>query len=1028
MKVHSRSLLNIYCLAVTLFSYSLFLKCYFPVKQGLSGNTSPTDVTPEPVSGRNGVPKPSYSRLVLMVIDALRTDFVLGERNDMPFTQRLLYDGRGVSFAAKTHLPTVTLPRIKAITSGSIPGFVDVVLNFGSPALTDDNLVTQLVLAGKTLTFFGDDTWLNLFPDHFERADGTTSFYVADYTEVDNNVTRHLSKELSSEDWDVMILHYLGLDHIGHLYGPVSDLVPPKLHEMDAVVRQIYTAMKSWNSDPPSVLVICGDHGMSDQGGHGGASPGEINVPIIILSPHALFQQQKTRTRGLQQIDLCPTLSALMGLPMPKNNLGRVEVAALPESTPLVDKVRFLQLNAAQIAEILKENVDNIEEDQAYVLHQDALAVHASWMSLRNSSTAASWEAVGARVLMGYQDAVERMSHRISQTSTSYDMYGIVVAIGFLCMNLLIQSLAYINKEDPAIIHLTTGWVWVILLLMVAILSHVTLCTSQHSSDIMCSTSITSLAVQLAVFGILIINCVLGGLLGSLVVRNAFKGDRKPMTMLEVGLVGCTVFHSLSLLSSSFVEEEHQTWYFFSSSLHTLLLLHPLSILMTRLGQPRSTECAGASAENRTERTSDRFQVSSSDNNFTKIRSKIRNEEGDMSQVVNTPVERSKQMSAEECVKMVASLVGILFLIRILRRWNQTGNKWLDVPDVGDWLVRPENKSYLSVIVLLSLLCLWTTRLRTLPGIIGRLTFAGMLISTYLSKATSGALILPSIITDFVSSQGVLEARIAYFFIAGLLVCSLKYSPTNTTDNFPAPQKRTDNFYTDCIRSDSQSTISSKDQQDLSHPANQIVDRHKGLWEGVQVAWLSVMCLLLRPHNVVQVAMVSMVEMLTCHFVLPFVKLSPQCLVLYCLMMGQASFYFQGNSNSLSTVDVSAGLTALYDYQPVIIGLQMTMSTYAGVFFWLFTLCKYISVAAPSCHTQKWLSDTYSELCSLALLNRALPLAVYTILVTLMRYHLFVWTVFSPKLLYEGMLSLVVCGFCVLCLLMERSVNKISIV
>lgn len=46
----------------------------------------------------------------------------------------------------------------------------------------------------------------------------------------------------------------------------------------------------------PSVLVICGDHGMSDQGGHGGASPGETNVPVIIISPHTQFQPQQGKT------------------------------------------------------------------------------------------------------------------------------------------------------------------------------------------------------------------------------------------------------------------------------------------------------------------------------------------------------------------------------------------------------------------------------------------------------------------------------------------------------------------------------------------------------------------------------------------------------------------------------------------------------------------------------------------------------------------------------------------------------------
>jgi ethanolaminephosphotransferase len=37
---------------------------------------------------------------------------------------------------------------------------------------------------------------------------------------VDNNVTRHIPFELTQKDWNGMIMHYLGLDHIGHKSGP----------------------------------------------------------------------------------------------------------------------------------------------------------------------------------------------------------------------------------------------------------------------------------------------------------------------------------------------------------------------------------------------------------------------------------------------------------------------------------------------------------------------------------------------------------------------------------------------------------------------------------------------------------------------------------------------------------------------------------------------------------------------------------------------------------------------------------------
>ena len=124
--------------------------------------------------------------------------------------------------------------------SGTIPGFIDVVLNFGSSKFEGDNLVEQWKLAGRNITMFGDDTWLKLFPEHFVRSEGTTSFFVSDYTEVDLNVSRHLNQEmLVNKDWDVSILHYLGLDHIGHLIGPEGSAVAPKLVEMDEVVQFI---------------------------------------------------------------------------------------------------------------------------------------------------------------------------------------------------------------------------------------------------------------------------------------------------------------------------------------------------------------------------------------------------------------------------------------------------------------------------------------------------------------------------------------------------------------------------------------------------------------------------------------------------------------------------------------------------------------------------------------------------------------------------------------------------------------------
>lgn len=43
-----------------------------------------------------------------------------------------------------------------------------------------------------------------------------------------------------------MILHYLGLDHIGHVHGPFSPLIKTKLKEMDSVIAKIQIKVQEW--------------------------------------------------------------------------------------------------------------------------------------------------------------------------------------------------------------------------------------------------------------------------------------------------------------------------------------------------------------------------------------------------------------------------------------------------------------------------------------------------------------------------------------------------------------------------------------------------------------------------------------------------------------------------------------------------------------------------------------------------------------------------------------------------------------
>ncbi|KAI3399837.1 hypothetical protein diail_5347 [Diaporthe ilicicola] len=315
-------------------------------------------------------PAAPFDRVVFMVVDALRSDFVYSPNSGFRYTQSLIRDGCAIPFTAHATSPTVTMPRIKAITTGSIPSFLDVILNIdegdeSSSLASQDTWLAQMK-AKKTgkLVMYGDDTWLKLFPNFFDRADGTSSFFVADFTEVDNNVTRHVAGELENDEWNTMVLHYLGLDHIGHKGGPRSSNMRPKQIEMDGIVEQIYTAIESQSHLQSTLIVLLGDHGMNDAGNHGGSAPGETSPALVFISPKMKSLETNFKVplevedfeyySVVEQSDLAPTLGALLGFPVPKNNLGAFVVDFLPFWPSKDDQIQILMRNAEQILAIIK--------------------------------------------------------------------------------------------------------------------------------------------------------------------------------------------------------------------------------------------------------------------------------------------------------------------------------------------------------------------------------------------------------------------------------------------------------------------------------------------------------------------------------------------------------------------------------------------------------------------------------------------------------------------------------------------------
>lgn len=271
-----------------------------------------------------------------------------------------------------------------------------------------------------------------------------------------------------------MIMHYLGMDHIGHKTGPQGPNMLPKQEEMDGIVEMIYNALATEDYHKNTLLVLAGDHGMNAGGNHGGSGPGETEPALLLVSPKIKEFRKKqdyscpTLPKAgtdfhfytkMEQSDIVPTLAALLGFPIPKNSLG----VCMPEVLGYwqhQDQIALLENNIAQLLDVIKasfgaENFERALEtyNTASSCKDVASGEHELACKLALSRRVNSDEAK----LKAQYDFLYTAQDAMSSTASSYNIprmiAGIAIAISSFVLGLL--SLRTIWPASTAGVFLT---------------------------------------------------------------------------------------------------------------------------------------------------------------------------------------------------------------------------------------------------------------------------------------------------------------------------------------------------------------------------------------------------------------------------------------------------------------------------------------------------------------------------------------------------------------------------------------------
>ena len=237
-----------------------------------------------------------------------------------------------------------------------------------------------------------------------------------------------------------------------------------KLHQMDDILNTILSKIDS--STNCEVAFIFGDHGMTEDGNHGGGTHDETNAglfahyspncgdfgPSLNISGQEIGSYSNDAFQTINQIDLVPTISLLLGLPIPYANLGGVVPALLP---PLQHKPEHivnelveapftataLALNAAQVWNYLtaySSKANKLPQDD--MLEIESILTQAT-VRFRNAiSEEGGFDSISFREACGlYKYFLSQAIDLGKQVWTRFDTFGMAIGIILLISSILLR-------------------------------------------------------------------------------------------------------------------------------------------------------------------------------------------------------------------------------------------------------------------------------------------------------------------------------------------------------------------------------------------------------------------------------------------------------------------------------------------------------------------------------------------------------------------------------------------------------------
>ncbi|MYB53560.1 MAG: hypothetical protein F4X77_15395, partial [Acidobacteriia bacterium] len=260
------------------------------------------------------------SDVVMVVLDGLRTDAVA----DLPSFGRLAQ--AGASGSMRSTVPSLSNPARAAFATGAWPAVSGVTNNSTFEPVPVQSLFGLADQRGLRSFVFGSRFWPRAFGESIERGRPTgrySSYAVSELVRWQSQYCDEALTHLADSAAAIRVVDLQAGDEAGHTHGGASDAYREVIASVDGCLGRIVDQV-----GPHVTLVALSDHGhihRRGRGGHGGLEPEVLYAPFVLAGPGV---RHATRIEA-EIVDIAPTISTLLGIPIPANSQGRVLWEAL---------------------------------------------------------------------------------------------------------------------------------------------------------------------------------------------------------------------------------------------------------------------------------------------------------------------------------------------------------------------------------------------------------------------------------------------------------------------------------------------------------------------------------------------------------------------------------------------------------------------------------------------------------------------------------------------------------------------------